>query len=263
MTALKVLAVIVLLIIAIGMLRLRVRVRYRDETELIVGASLLTFRIMPRRKKRVSLRKYSLKNIRRRELEAGKPKKEKPKKEKKKKKQPVSTEEKPQKEKKKMTVDELLELVGSLVDIVGGVFGKFGRYSRIDVRKLYIRVASEDPAKTAQLYGIVSQALVYMREIFVNVKNFRLHNDTRVGVEADFMSDKIIAEVDLEYSIRLWQILSIGIGAGIGALKAFILPKPEQSAQSNNKNGKNSAKNIKRKKKKKKNTNKNGGSANV
>ena len=60
MTALKVLAVIVLLIIAIGMLRLRVRVRYRDETELIVGASLLTFRIMPRRKKRVSLRKYSL-----------------------------------------------------------------------------------------------------------------------------------------------------------------------------------------------------------
>ena len=245
MTALKVIAVIVLLIIALLMLRIRIRVRYREEIELIVGASVFMIKILPRPKKKVKLGRYSLKNIRKREAAALKPKKEKkPKKKKQKpekpKPEPTEGEEKP---KKKMQPEELIELVGVLLEIVGEVFRKFGRYPRVDVRQLFIRVASDDPAKTAQLYGYVSQAMIFLREIFLNVKNFHTHRDTRVGVEADFMSDKILVGIDLEFTIKIWHLLSIGLGAAIRFLKHILKPKasdaqPSPNPKSNKKSNK-------------------------
>jgi len=253
MTGWIIFAIIVMLFVGLFMLRIRIRVHYKDELELIVGVSPIMIRILPHREKKVNIKEYSLKNIRKREKEAEegrfarlkwlihildflnpfnyikllvnflrdlRKKKEEPKKEEKPKKE---------KEKKKLTVDQLLDLVNTLLEIVGRVFSKFGRYSRIDVRQLFVRVASDDPAKTAQLYGIVSQAMVFMREIFLNTGNFRLYNETRLGVEADFMSDKILVDVDIEYSIRIWQILSIGIGAAIQFVMSILKPKTPQA----------------------------------
>ena len=256
MTALKVIAVIVLLIIALLMLRIRIRVRYREEIELIVGASVFMIKILPRPKKKVKLGRYSLKNIRKREAAALKPKKEKkPKKKKQKpeksKPEPTEGEEKP---KKKMQPEELIELVGVLLEIVGEVFRKFGRYPRVDVRQLFIRVASDDPAKTAQLYGYVSQAMIFLREIFLNVKNFHTHRDTRVGVEADFMSDKILVGIDLEFTIKIWHLLSIGLGAAIRFIKHILKPKASDLQPSQS--GGNKPKKRRSKKKRESETNK-------
>jgi len=247
MTALIVLAVIAALIAALLLLRLRIRIKYREELELIVGASVFTFKIMPRKKKKVNLRRYSLKNIRKRELEAARPKKHK--KEKKKKPKPEKTpEDSKAKKKPKMTLEEILELISVLLGIVGGVFKKFGRYPVIDVRKLFIRAASDDPEKTAVTYGIIAQVLIYLREVFLNVKNFRLHNDTRVGVEADFMSSKMLFDIDIEITIRVWHILSIGLGAGFAFIKHMIKSSSKTASGQSGSTQKTAAVNNKNKK---------------
>ena len=251
MTALIVLAVIAILITGLLLLRIRIRIRYREELELIVGASVFMIKILPRPKKKPKLSRYSLKNIRKREAAALKPKKEKKQKKKKEQpqKQPEQKSESEEKPKKKMTAEELIELVKVLCEIVGDVFKKFGRYPRVDVRQLFIRVASEDPAKTAQLYGYVSQAMIFLREIFLNVKNFHLHRETRVGVEADFMSDKILVGIDLEFTIKIWHLLSIGLGAAIKFIKHIMKPKTAAQPSTAKKSG---SKRKKRKKKTKK-----------
>ncbi len=228
MTFLKVILIIAAVIFAIGMIPLRVRVKYRDELELKVGASLVMLGILPKRERKVKLRDYTKAKIRKRaEAEL------KPKKEKKPKKKKASTEvknesgETPEKKKKSMTVDDILKLISVLCEVVGGVFGKLGRYPRVDLRTLYVKVATDDAAKTAQTYGIVAQAMIFLREIALNRKNFVTHHDTHVGVEADFSSDKMQFDVDVELSLRIWHILSIGLGAAMTFVKRMFMPQSE------------------------------------
>lgn len=138
---------------------------------------------------------------------------------KKEKKQPVKKQKAPQKEKKEnvwkhMLKNEykesgILDTLSLISSLLKALFLKTKKYVRIRVKKFHIQVASEDAAKTALLYGAVSQATAYITEILRNTVHYRESNFTSILVESDFLSEKTKTDIEIEVNLRVWHILAI------------------------------------------------------
>ena len=55
---------------------------------------------------------------------------------------------------------KIKDAIGLIRIILENVMQPFGRYLKIEIVKIYVKIASEDAAKTAFLYGIASQSLI-------------------------------------------------------------------------------------------------------
>ena len=81
----------------------------------------------------------------------------------------------------------------------------------IHIRKLQIRVGTDDAAKTAILYGAILQSAAYLLQwIDTHFAHIR-RKAGDMSVEADYLSDKCHAEIDITCSLYLSQILSLAI----------------------------------------------------
>ena len=87
---------------------------------------------------------------------------------------------------------------------------------RLTLRRMHLYVATEDAAKTAILYGVISQSLAYLLEWidehFVEV----VQKEDSVVCVADFASQKTRADIDVRLSVRTkdglllaWRLYSI------------------------------------------------------
>ena len=210
MTFLYVLAAIAALIVLIACLPLWVRIKYSDELALDVGLGFVKYRITPKPKKKIKLSDYSAKALRKKR-EA-----EKKKSAKKKKGKDETAKKAPAKEKKKRTVSDILALVRFVLRVAKILVKKFGSYLKIKINKLVLNVATGDAASTAITYGAVSQAIAYLFAFFENKFKIRYEKNSETYIGCDFLSEKWSADVDITFSIRIWQIVSL-------ALKALIL----------------------------------------
>lgn len=131
-------------------------------------------------------------------------------KKKRKKKKPVQTEETA--EKKKRSVGELLDFLGFITSLLKELFSKLFDKLFIDIRKLEITVATDDPCRTALLYGAAAPAVYQLTEA---AKRFlRCRADYKnIGVRSDFCSAVPKAAVDAVFSLRIAAILSLGLTA--------------------------------------------------
>lgn len=144
-----------------------------------------------------------------------KKKKKKPEKEKKpKKKKPKKDEEKPpkpKKPKKKMTLDQILELVGMLSKAVKRVL----KGVRVDNLEAQITLAGDDPAKLAILYGELSAASGTVHSLLDNLINLKTYS---VLFDTDFCGGKTKANGRVHITLTNFAILC----AVFGLLFAFI-----------------------------------------
>ena len=147
-----------------------------------------------------------------------KPKKKKPKKEKKPKK-PAAEGEKPKKKRKlSFSRDELLELARAALRGVGN----FGRKLQVDRFVLRFRAAGEDPYNTAMLYGWVNAALSSLAPLCR--RRFAV-KDCDVRTEVDFAGEKMHLDLGLAMTIRIGQLLGVGLGIGFRALVVLLKSK--------------------------------------
>lgn len=100
-------------------------------------------------------------------------------------------------------------------------FSRISRWAVIEVRALRITVAAGDAADTAVQYGAAVQGVAYILGLLTDWAGVRLHYapGRPVAVEADFIGDKFRADVDIEFSIRVWQILALALNAFITITK--------------------------------------------
>ena len=135
-----------------------------------------------------------------------------PKKEKKKKPKEQKKKEKPKKE---QTADfsNVLSQLKELTEILKKPLVKLKKRLRITLRKLYITVGSDEAAKTAMIYGAVCVACDELLETMKRFLKFRIKGDDAVGVSADFTSEKISAETDVEFSMSVISALTIVLPA--------------------------------------------------
>lgn len=182
-----------------------VKLHYGEELRLSVGAAVfrrhgLWIRILPKReKKRVRPRK---------------PKKEKPSKPQKEKKK--KNEKKPDhlgKTKEKKSFSELLDtLIFPALKALGKSIHPIFKTIRFRQLSAHIWAASDDAAKTGQLYGYLCAAIPEAMPLVCAIFTV---DDWHIRVDADFTTDKLYAQADVVVSLTpgalLWVILRMGI----------------------------------------------------
>lgn len=138
---------------------------------------------------------------------------------------------KPEK-KEKQSIEDIVALVKLLIEIAKKVLEKTWRYIRIKIERYDITVGTDDAAKTALIYGGVSQATSYLFTLLDETAHFRVKRKAPVNVGVDFLATETKASVQMVFCLRLWHILSIGLGAGITYLRGM---KKSGKTKDNNK----------------------------
>lgn len=82
----------------------------------------------------------------------------------------------------------------------------FSRYARLDKYSVRINLATDDPAKTALLYGGLSGVVSALHGFALSIKK-RSYRDGDIYTEykPDFYSEKSDIAVDIHVSLRVWQ----------------------------------------------------------
>lgn len=127
---------------------------------------------------------------------------------------------KPEK-KEKQSIEDIVALVKLLIEIAKKVLEKTWRYIRIKIERYDITVGTDDAAKTALIYGGVSQATSHLFTLLDETAHFRVKRKAPVNVGVDFLATETKASVQMDFCLRLWHIISIGLGAGITYLRGM------------------------------------------
>lgn len=210
MTALVILFSILLLLTLILFIRIKVIIDYKGEDiKLDLRILGIPIRILPRKQKRKKLKlsDYSYKNQQKKKTK--KPKTEKKKKEK------VKVKEK----------QPLSEAIPTIADIVKHLLKKFFGHLRIDVTEIKITVGSDDAAKTAIMFGIVNQAAAALFDLLSTITNVKKNRKNEIAVYADFTAEKTVVNINLGFSLLVWQLFSIALGTLFKYVKNMLKSK--------------------------------------
>lgn len=165
----------------------------------------IPFTLSPKKEKKIKLRDYSYRSMQKKKRKAEKAK--------------LKAEEKEEKASKKTEKTSVTDKISGLFPLVKTIVGRFFRYLRVDVTKVHVNVATGDAASTAVLYGAVTQAVAALLDLTDKLPNVRTGYTPDVAVAADFLSEKTSADVDISFSIVVWQVLATLIRALIGYIK--------------------------------------------
>lgn len=200
MLVLIIIGILLLLLLAILLIPVGVELGYEQET----------FRLAAR------LNGFQLQLIPRPPREE-KPKKEKKPRKEKKKKRPEG--EQPPGEKKQRKLDfsreELLELVRTALRF----FSRFRRRLTVQRFLLHYTAAGDDPYNTAMQYAYVNAALSSLAPMCARAFHVR-HSD--VWTQIDFCAGRVRLDLALTVTIRIGQVLGLGLSLGFGALRILV-----------------------------------------
>lgn len=210
MTALVILLSILLLLTLILFIRIKVIIDYKGEDiKLDLRILGIPIRILPRKQKRKKLKlsDYSYKNQQKKKTKNPKTEKKKKEKVKVKEKQPLS------------------EAIPTIADIVKHLLKKFFGHLRIDVTEIKITVGSDDAAKTAIMFGIVNQAAAALFDLLSTITNVKKNRKNEIAVYADFTAEKTVVNINLGFSLLVWQLFSIALGTLFKYVKNMLKSK--------------------------------------
>ena len=201
MVVLIILGILFLILFAIMMISIGIDVRFEDGViRLSAKVSRFRLQLLPKR---------------RREKKDKKPE-EKP--EKKPEKEKRQKKDKPAKEKKStlhLNLDEVLDLLGVVFRAIRKFFGKW----KVERFVLHWIAAGFEPYNTAKVYMYVNDALSQLAPICSN----RFHvKDCSVWTDIDFTADDMFLEFGLTMTIRIGQIVGVGLYLAFGALKILM-----------------------------------------
>ncbi len=211
MTAIIIIAAILLFSALVLLIRVKIVVEYEgSDVKLVLKLLGIPFTLMPKnkKKKKIKLSDYSRRAIeKRRKKEAKRAERES---------------RKPQKEKKPKPPKEkapLSETISFISDLVLYLIKKFFGYLRIDMTRIVIRVGSDDAAKTAISFGIINGGVFALLSVLDKVTNVKKNRRTEISVSPDFTSDKITSDIKLAFSVRVYEVISLALGALFRYLK--------------------------------------------
>ncbi len=193
--------------------KVRLRLDENGALKIRVSAALFPVVDVPSKPKRFRQRDYSPRAIAKRERKlAKKAERDSRKKAKKRPKttQPTESKKKPTLSQRVTKLTDTLSLFTSLID---ALHGKLFRSTHVHIRKLSIRVGTEDAAKTALLYGVICPAARGLLEAINECSNLHLYHPEQMRVLPDFAANTFSAELDISISLRIFHALSLGIDA--------------------------------------------------
>lgn len=201
-----------------------VTIAYSDELSLWIKVSFIKIKILPSSKKKAKMGGMSAKQAEKikRKLRAKIEKKRLQDEEKKRQK------EEKKKSQEKKDIGEIISNVKMLSSIAVVVIRRFFGHLRIKVARIKIIVATGDAANTAVAYGAITQSLNILLPLLEKVKNFESLDKTDISISSDFTAETPTVDIQLTFSIRVWQLFNIAFAA----LARFIkhkLAEPQKS----------------------------------
>ncbi len=224
MTALVTVGIILILFFVIAVTRLKFRFAYVDGIVATAQVLFIKLRIYPKKKRKYKVKNFKIKKFRKRtkrNIKHAESKAERKrlraerKKNRKKKKSGAEGSEAEQSGRKKRDVKPLVRM---LLRILKVFIQRFPRYLQITVSRFVIGVATDDAANTAVTYGYVCQSAQYLITYIKLNSNLKQTRKAVVSVYPDFTTDKSKIELDVTLSIRIWQVLALGITLALAYL---------------------------------------------
>lgn len=124
---------------------------------------------------------------------------------------------KPKKKKAdKVKLPMTFDIIKDYIRLGTKALGKFRRKLTIDKLRFYYLATSDDPCAAAISYGIAHAAMANVLAMLHEAFNIK-EQDVRLRV--DFLEDKPQFSIGVQLTIRIWQILYIGIVALVDFLK--------------------------------------------
>jgi len=205
MTALKIIACIVLFFAFILSIKATVTVSYSDTLHVSVRVLFVKINVFPKKKARgpFSMSKKDAARIKEKKRE--KERKRLLKKQKRK--------QEHEGEKSKKSLSDILDMLRDIKEIATAVTKKFFGHLRVKVHHLSITVATGDAATTAMAYTAVYSAAYALFEILEPVDNVKLPERQNVFITTDYLGDQMSADVKISFSLRIWHALSVGLAA--------------------------------------------------
>ncbi len=222
LTALYIIGGIVLFFAFIASLRAEVLIAYSDDLALTVRVLGIPIKILPKKKKKVNISAYSKKN--RAKYEAGQKekalKKAKKKSEKKKKKDEAKEKKKADKAAGKVKPKKPIgDIINMIKDLVAVAVGRFAKHLRIRIARLHIGVATGDAASTAILYGTIAPAVACIAAYLDSTSTLRHPAKSDVDIHADYLSEKMQIDIEIGFSICVWQLFDVLFRTGFRLVK--------------------------------------------
>ncbi len=145
------------------------------------------------------------------------------------------------KNKKKKTAQELLDDVSDIAGLVKIILSKFFKRIRVKVARFNITVATGDAATTAIAYGAICQAVSYTIALLESSRNVSGLSHSHIDIRTDFCAEAPSADIKISFSLRVWNLLEIGIAALVRFIKNKLRRDAnKEKAQTQNESNKNS-----------------------
>ena len=194
---LYVLLALFLIIFLILMIRIRFLVGYAEKTKVVLKVLFFKLDLLNRKKKEKKPKKGDAK---------GQKKKEKQKKE--------------PKEKGEGMIASPSDVIKLVQNVALGLLKKFYGHLRVDSSHIDITVATDDPSKTAIIYGAVCPAVYSLTEALYKNKG-KKSGEFFASVVPDFCTENSRFDIYIQLSITVWQILSCLMTGGLGFVKYY------------------------------------------
>lgn len=122
-------------------------------------------------------------------------------------------------EKKKAAGEEigLVETLRLLLEFLKVLFTKYGKKLRVKAAKLHVTVGTDDAAKTALIYGGVSQAICYIVAFLDDNGLLTGPEKADVKIVPDWLSGRTAADIDIEISLTIAELIGLILNFGIGS----------------------------------------------
>ena len=104
------------------------------------------------------------------------------------------------------SITEQLRAVRLVIHILKRVYRGVLSSARVRIDRFYVSVASEDAAKTAILYGVVSQSAAYILGLLDNFTKMRVKRDA-IRIYPDFLATESDFSLRIRFSMPFYKVL--------------------------------------------------------
>lgn len=108
-----------------------------------------------------------------------------------------------------------VELIRLVIGLTKKLVGLLAKHLKITLKRYRVVVSTDDAAKTALLYGGVSQATSYLFLFLEEEADFHIPASSDVDVRADFTAGRTTAEIAIDFRLFVWQLISILLGTAM------------------------------------------------
>ncbi len=179
---------------------LRIRLTYTDTLQVHLSFWCFRFRLLPKKKKKPRIKDYSTKHLlklkRKRRQRAGTGGKQRA--------------SKDQTGQSFPTPSELTALVKELYETFQAIPKQLIRYLKWRCAVLRLTVGSDDAATTALLVGGLTEGVRGIEAFLTEQFHYQRTGRAEFAVLPDFTRTTCQAEVEMEFRLRVWQVVSLG-----------------------------------------------------